>query len=494
MANKKRQGWQFTSQFRQTTPVIEIADSSRADFTIDFIGHSISARDPNPTHAKLLQQFLHLNRNIFRHLGLDASAFYNGDTVFLRIQSSIQIGALPLLSPISGRPDLSLVVKPRFGWKGIGPLIASTGWRILPSILSLPQLKVSERKIPPWVLSSVVLSKIASLLNVMERRFEVVERDLTAPKGAVSWSSYAVGRVPFGKFLTLPCKFPDLCDDRHLKAAIHFTLLKQRESLSTQREQGFFVIQMIDWCESLSRKVQDVLPQRPSTQLLNAMLSSRLGGHARMEGIRAIEWTVQEKGLGGLGDLNGLPWRMGMDELFEAFIEGIASRFARQVGASIKTGRLRETITSIDWEPRFVGSQRYLLPDLILEFGDSVVILDAKYKDHWEDLNVFGWQDIEAVIRERHRNDLLQVLAYAAVVDISEITCCLLYPCRRPTFDSLNQRNRLIHVASVVRGRRRIVIKLAALPLDISIKEGNVVMRKLVMSDEEHLLDDLNLD
>ena len=38
-----------------------------------------------------------------------------------------QVGALPT----SGRPDYGLVIKPRFGWQGIGLMLGSMGWKVI---------------------------------------------------------------------------------------------------------------------------------------------------------------------------------------------------------------------------------------------------------------------------------------------------------------------------------------------------------------------------
>ena len=32
-----------------------------------------------------------------------------------------------------------------------------------------------------------------------------------------------------------------------------------------------------------------------------------------MEGMQAIDWTVEERGLAGLSDLEGIPWTMPME-------------------------------------------------------------------------------------------------------------------------------------------------------------------------------------
>ena len=98
------------------------------------------------------------------------------------------------------------------------------------------------------------------------------------------------------------------------------------------------------------------------------------------EGLQAIEWTIEDRGLAGLSNLQGLPWIMPMELFFEAWIETIAGKIIRQIGGTLRTGRKRETISPISWEPPFLGSQKYLLPDVIIERENDVIILDAKYK------------------------------------------------------------------------------------------------------------------
>ena len=96
---------------------------------------------------------------------------------------------------IRDSPDYGLVIKPRFGWQGIGPMLGAMGWKILPDPLPLPLLPRSDRKIPPWVLSSTILLRLQKLLNQLERRFEYTEADLNAPRGQVKWIEYALSLI-----------------------------------------------------------------------------------------------------------------------------------------------------------------------------------------------------------------------------------------------------------------------------------------------------------
>ena len=50
------------------------------------------------------------------------------------------------------------------------------------------------------------------------------------------------------------------------------------------------------------------------------------------------------------------------------------------------------------------------------------MVVDAKYKRHWEELQEHGWQRQDEDLRERHRTDLLQILAYANLVPTKQVS------------------------------------------------------------------------
>ena len=170
-------------------------------------------------------------------------------------------------------------------------------------------------------------------------------------------------------------------------------------------------------------------------------------------------------------DLQGLPWLLPMDKFFEAWVETIVEQYAKRTGGVIKTGRKRETVTPLTWSPPYLGSQRYLLPDIVLEREQETFIFDAKYKNHWEELNREGWSGLDKVLQEQHRSDLLQVLAYSTASESKRVVCCLAYPCRSHTWYSLKRRQRPFHKASVRAGTRRVDLILTAVPMGINPEE-----------------------
>jgi 5-methylcytosine-specific restriction endonuclease McrBC regulatory subunit McrC len=447
---------------------LELQDHTRVTKSaVAFFG-SRAAANPAAQAARLADQFITQNAPLFQLLQVSIQRDYDGRDVLLHIDSGSAIGAVSLVSPLTARPDFGLVIQPRFPWVGIGPMLAEMGWLITPTPLKLPLLKRSERRVPPWVLSFMVLARLKILLDRLERRFELATDVLSAPKGNINWTQYATRQLPRGNFLSVPCTFPDLRDDRHLKGAIRFSLEKQLRSLETQHEQGAFIHRLIALAESLLQKVDTVHSRRPEKPDVEMWLRRPMRTGSFIEGLQAIDWTVEERGLAGLSDLEGIPWTMPMEQFFEAWVETVMRNVARQIGGTLKAARRRETVSPIAWAPPYVGSQRSLIPDMILEFEGTSVIVDAKYKRHWEELQQGVWHEQSTELHELHRVDLLQVLAYANLASTANVVCCLVYPCSQGTWESLARRGRLFHQAELPNRGRRVRLWLTAIPMGAS--------------------------
>ena len=421
--------------------------------------------------AKLAHQFIEQNAKTFGQFSINARVDFNGKDVFVVFQSGPHIGAFPLVSPVTGKPEITLVVRPRFGWTGLGRVLGKSGFKVIPQVLSLPLLPKTEREMPDWILSATVLPRLKALLEQLSRRFEIIEDVRGAPHGQVNWANYVTEKLPAMKFLEVPCRHPDLRSDRDLTAAIHYVLRKQLSSLESQRYEGTVVVALLQICIALLRLVQGVSPMRPTRKQLDGWFRMPFATSTYSRGLDAITWSSEETGLGGTTDWRGLPWVMSMEQFYEAWVETVFSRYTRRFGGLLRVGRRRETITPIAWERPFLGSQKFLLPDLVIEQEERTVYVDAKYKDHWEALEQHRWLDLEEEIRERHRDDLLQVLAYSTLSESKAITACLAYPCSLDTWASLKERRIGGHRAAIYAGRRKIDLLMVAVPMNDKIDE-----------------------
>jgi hypothetical protein len=72
------------------------------------------------------------------------------------------------------------------------------------------------------------------------------------------------------KFLSVPCRHPDLRSNRELCAAIYFTLRRQLASLESQRHAGGAAVVLMQLCIDLLRAVDEVPPAAPTRRQLES--------------------------------------------------------------------------------------------------------------------------------------------------------------------------------------------------------------------------------
>jgi len=448
-----------------SSPCIRCKDNSAVWQDPGFAVQTRDTRDRSAT-ARFASHLIELNARTLDAYDVQVDLQYDGRSMALRVQAGNTIGAMPLRSPATGRFDYGMVIEPRFQWPGLGRMLGSMGWRVVPELVSLPQLPRSARHIPGWVLATVILRRMEGLLDLIERRFEMADEYLTTPRGQIDWATYVNRQLPRLACLRVPCRFPDLQDDRDLKAAVHFVLRQQLSSIEAQRSSGAVVLRLITYCQDLMTRVQHVSPRQPSPLMLSAWMRGKMKQPEFSAAMEAIEWVMDERGLAGLSDLRGLPWRMSMPEFYEAWVETIAYRVVRHTGGIVRVGRKNETVVPISWERPYRGGQKSLRPDLVIERGEESIVIDAKFKRHWHELTVGNWRNVEDDIRAAHREDLLQVLAYSTLFSSLRVTACLVYPCWLSTWEKLRQRGELHQNASVYAGARAIRLLLTAVPMD----------------------------
>lgn len=449
----------------QLAPVFEATDTSVRTWSPARMIRGVQPRDSEGVAARLGEQFLNLNRHSLSLLGAEARLSHSGRAVEINVQTSSSIGAIPLVSPVTGRPELGLVVRPRFRWGGLGKVLAESGMQTVPKLLSLPPLPYSDRQVPPWVLSTVVLDRLSALLESTSRRFESVEGDLQAPRGNVDWQRWATRNVPSARATAIPCRYPELRVDAEMMGFVHHVLRLQRASLEEQKASAEIASALLGVCELLIHRVEKWSPRAVASHVVSSWMRRPLVSQELRDGLTAGLWTIDQRGLAGTSELAGLPWRLDMELVFENWLSSSMAGWAPRHGFSVRSGRRLQTTTPLFWDPPYSGSQKSLVPDLLLERGDMVLVVDAKYKSHWDEIErAERWTSVDEDLRDAHREDLLQVLAYTTAQTAARVVGVLMYPCRADTWERLLARGQMVNRASVASGSRRVDLILAAVP------------------------------
>jgi 5-methylcytosine-specific restriction endonuclease McrBC regulatory subunit McrC len=167
-------------------------------------------------------------------------------------------------------------------------------------------------------------------------------------------------------------------------------------------------------------------------------------------------WVADERGLGGARTLDGLAWDLEVAAVWESWVRRFAGLLAPQLG--LRAPGPGESRRPLRWEGG-VSSMGALAPDVGLVGNERVVWIDAKYKAHLSLLARHGWRGVTDAIRDAHRADLHQALAYAAIADVDRVDTVLLYP-HLGTSDASPPTA----IATVASGRRRVRLVLGGLP------------------------------
>jgi hypothetical protein len=181
-------------------------------------------------------------------------------------------------------------------------------------------------------------------------------------------------------------------------------------------------------------------------------------------GLQAIGWVRDERGLGGGRQMDGLAWALPLDRLWEEHVAAHVIRKARVEGGTVRLGRRGQTLVPLRWSSSIHRSLGSLVPDIVVTRPGSVWVVDAKYKAHMAELDDVGWRSMADQIRDSHRADLHQVLAYGALFDAPTVTVTLAYPLQPETWRSLKARGLDRSAADLHDGGRHVHLELWGLP------------------------------
>ena len=410
--------------------------------------------------------FLRFNHDALKSLDVTPAISNDSNGLEIKLLPGQHVGAVPIRSSLTGEVAGGLIIKPRFGWAGIGQVLSETGWSTVPKFLETNQLVPgSAREIPPWVIAGPVLKRLEELIKEISPGFNEKRETLTKPKGRIDWPSYVQESFVRGKWHHVPCAYPVLETDSLLLRNIRWALERVYHNLLSVGGRDYFTQSLAVVAIRLLENLRDIIPLAPTKERLNSLVSNnRIFAETVRRGIEAISWIVDERGLGGGNERDGLAWILSLDELWEKYVVSVYKRELSLYGAKIQVGYKGETVFPLNWANTSIRTLSHLIPDIIASYQGRVHIIDAKYKSHLIEVEESRWYEVGEKIQEEHRADLHQILAYAALFEATEIRATLVYPLRQLTYASLVERKKDRSVAELYHGGRRITLELRGIP------------------------------
>ncbi len=435
--------------------------------TLDSTAYIAASRQPG--WGAFLDGFLSRNRPVLETLDIQPQVVAGRDGVRLDLKPGMKAGAIPLRSAVTGQVAGGVIIRPRFGWTGVGRVLSATGWGSGPEFLSLPLVPGSGREIPPWVIAGPVLRRVADMLTHLRRGYRERCETRSRPRGQIVWNRYIQSQLTRGSWHQLPCRFSELEHDDRIRQAIRWTLERVRGDLVTTGSADLLSRGLIAQIKQLLSLVSDVTSRQPRRRELQLDLGGPMTSDFLRDGLQAMGWIVDERGLGGGRSSDGLAWALPLDQLWERYVEHLVREQATRTGGQLRVGRKRETTVPIPWTSNGMRALGHLIPDFVIQRPNEIEIVDAKYKSHFANLDGLHWSAQQENVRESMRADIHQVLAYAATVDATiSVRATLFYPVPAELFSYLEETQRVTSEAVIAAGNRTVTLCLRAAPFGLA--------------------------
>lgn len=368
-----------------------------------------------------VQKFVLLNKRMFSFVGVSLEMSGTGSDLSIKFKTAGYIGAIPVKMPYDGIAHKDFQIIPRFDnseevFSDLTQLLSKLEYSISPEYADGEELVLPLQLRPPMYYEA---AKYIELFEMAQKqnwvKFEVVKDIHHFPKSNTDWSKYAQKASDPVKALMYPSSD---------------NILSVNHSEWQQLAYVFGVAQSIimqpNVPESIRYRYRDkIIALQKKNASIKTIMTNDIPIHASDP--RAIkEVKYQANTLLQKGTTSCVAWRIDMAKLFERYVQYVVSKSLRGFDSNVMSNyKIRGKGQIAQW------GLKHLEPDMIIKCNSKIYMADAKYKAHYYALG----QNSE-ILKETHRADLHQLLAYCSFLPEKNKTGILFYPsatsnCRR---------------------------------------------------------------
>lgn len=363
--------------------------------------------------GQVLQKFITYNSGLLGFLGVHATIVGSDSNVSLVFRSSSYIGSVPLRSPDTGKQIGDFVVSPRFSGKDrfedYIEILDLLGAELSPEIIDSLPLASGRNFRPPLYLEAIkFVSSLEQLLTRPWRKFDNLERELNSPFGQVNWNKYAEHEYKVENRTRFPVRQNVLSEFHREYSEIRYVFDICRDELLSGRTPQ----RIKNTLRSRLAFIENKLYMHKPTSTSNIPIRAADSPAVRLCKYRANK-ILDHK----LVDSTG--WRVDFNDVFEKFVQYTFTEVAKESGGRLYPNYKFPSRTSrhYSWELKHVE------PDAVYHNEDFFVFIDAKYKS-----NLYNKFSDSQSLKDEHRHDLHQIMAYSSFGSSNSKFGCLCYP------------------------------------------------------------------
>jgi hypothetical protein len=407
--------------------------------------------------GQYFQKFIQYNSDQFEFLGVQPVINGTDQNTSLYFRTSNYIGSIPLRASDTGKQIGDFVVMPRFVGKDrfedYIEIIELLGEDISPEVVDSLPLVSGRNFRPPLYLEAVKFIKTLEILIMKPwKKFDNDERISHQPTGQVNWNKYIKNEYKVENKIKFPVRKNILSEFHHEYSEIrHVFDLCKLELLSSNTPQ----------------RIKNTL--RPTLEFIGNKLYLHKPKETNQITIKASDnptvKTCKEKANKILNHklLDSTAWRVDFSDVFEKFVQYIFKETAKEIGGKLFSNYKFHSKSSIhySWE------LKHIEPDAIYQKDSLLVFVDAKYKS-----NLYNKFDLSNILKEEHRHDLHQIMAYSSFGKTINKYGFLCYPSNKVEIKSINYVNRINDSKSTI------------LILGIPLRKDSIYATKCILIDE----------
>ena len=396
--------------------------------------------------GQYLQKFIDYNSSQFKFIGVQPFIIGSDQNTSLTFRSSSFIGTIPLRASDTGKQIGDFVVMPRFTgrdrFEDYIEILNLLGTEISPEVIDSLPLASGKNFRPPLFLEAVkFINSLEALLSRPWRKFDNVEKISSQPSGQINWNKYINNEYKIENRLKFPTRKNILSEFHGEYAEIRYVFdICKNELLSSntpQRIKNTIRVKL----NFIEEKLYYHKPKETNNIVVKSSDSPTVKT-CKEQANKILNFNL----------VDSTAWRVDFSDVFEKFVQYIFKAVAKETGGKLFANFKFHSKTSkhYSWE------LKHIEPDAIYQKENLLVFIDAKYKS-----NLYNKFDNSETLKDDHRNDLHQIMAYSSFSKTDLKYNFLCYPSEKVEIKTIEYKNGINEVINK--------ISILGIPLKVSM-------------------------
>ena len=359
--------------------------------------------------------FLRKNKKFLRYLDIETSNLY--------MYSKGKSGVIPILPSNPSEKIKTLTVSPMGPWYILSDYVGTSDTSDWLDINVNWEVNVKHLDFELWYFAKPFVSEAKKILEKPGRSYITKQSLNQIPLGNTDWQSYSIDSYPHLK-LSFKNIIPIQTVDTISHSLMKWCVLAIKKSITNKSGPPLNFLEDLNMIDTALKNVNPTIPNEKNIKMLPS--TGSWIGYSKIN--KEIEHLAILSGIINKDVNNSCAFSIKTENLFELMVVDFVSEWGKMNGYRVKKGNDDSSRIGINPISCTTKSMiRSLKPDVVLLSEDILIIVDAKYKRHYDYLQSHKIEK-DDVWYDEFRHDLHQVLSYSVGYDKQKILFILTHP------------------------------------------------------------------